>query len=63
VSNGQVNAGVLMIKGAVAEMAPEEQERVAAAADAIRAVCQQYGDEGQIALTLVTMEMARDGTT
>lgn len=44
------------LQGALREAPPEVQEKVAEAADKVRAIVAQYGDEGTVALTLVAAE-------
>lgn len=52
------NIGLLLIRGAIASMEPEEQEKIKACAEELRAAVAKYGDAGFIALTLVGSEEA-----
>lgn len=54
----QIKAARLMMLGAISEMPEEAQEKVNAAADKLREVLKETGDEGQIALSLVAIENA-----
>lgn len=49
---------LLVIRGAVASLPPETQDRVQAAAKAIHALVDSQGDIGAIALSLVVAEVA-----
>jgi hypothetical protein len=49
---------VLLIKGAISELEPGQQARIAAAADRLRAIVTETGDDGDVALSLVISERA-----
>lgn len=49
---------LLLLKGAISEASPAEQAKINSAADKLRAVVAEYGDEGTVALALVGSEMA-----
>lgn len=52
----QDRVNLIMIRGLVASMAPADQDRVKAAAEQLRALINQHGDAGVIALSLVAAE-------
>ena len=54
------NVDLLLLKGAISEMTPAEQEKVKACAEKLRAVLAEYGDYGQLALALVGIELSDD---
>lgn len=47
---------VLIIKGLLSEAEPAIREKVYAAADKLRAVVAEYGDEGKVAMAMVVGE-------
>jgi hypothetical protein len=53
-----VKMQLYVLRGVISEGTPDEQERVRLAAEKIRAVVAEFGDEGKIAATLVAMEWA-----
>lgn len=49
---------LLLIKGALSEMEPADQEKVKACADKLRAVLNEHAEHGILALGLVGAELA-----
>jgi len=49
---------VLMIRGAIASMSPEEQGRIKDAIEEIKRVRATYGDAADMAIALIGAEMA-----
>lgn len=56
----QDRAALLMVKGAVSDLTPEQQLKVADVASKLRALIKGAGDEGQVALALVGAELAAE---
>lgn len=51
---------LLIIKGAISELPPEGQAKIAELADVIRKLRADNGDEGHIAIVLVCAEIAAE---
>lgn len=54
------NVDLLLLKGAMYELAPAEQEKVKECAEKLRSVIVEYGDHGLLALALVGIELSND---
>lgn len=56
----EARLATLMLKGMLAETPPEFRDRVYEAADKIRAIVTEYGEQGTVGLTLVAAEIGSD---
>lgn len=53
----QVEAMLLMLKGLIADLDAEQRDRIRSAADDLKVHIRGLGDEGQVVLGLVSLEM------
>lgn len=60
-NNAEINAHRLMLKGLISDMPDEDQAKVAQAQEDLRRVVAKYGDLGVVALSLVSLDAAREG--
>lgn len=54
-------AGMLILKGMISDMNPEDRQTVDEAVSEIKQVIARHGDLGQFALSYVALELAAEG--